>query len=51
MDIAIGDIQITEVLKHKYTSLYNSVPTSDAEMQSLYSIVMNISVTGYLCHL
>ena len=26
-------------LKHKYKSLYNSVPTSDAEMQSLYSIV------------
>ena len=41
MDNAIGDIQITEVLKHKYTSLYNSVPTSDAEMQSLYSIVNN----------
>ena len=39
MDNAIGDMQITEVLKHKYTSLYNSVPTSDAEMQSLYSIV------------
>ena len=41
MDNAIGDIQITEVLKHKYKSLYNSVPTSDAEMQSLYSIVNN----------
>ena len=39
MDNAIGDIQITEVLKYKYTSLYNSVPTSDAEMQCLYSIV------------
>ena len=36
MDNAIGDIQITDVLKqHKYNSLYNSVPTSDAEMQSL----------------
>ena len=34
MDNAIGDIQITEVLKHKYKFLYNSVPTSDAEMQS-----------------
>ena len=41
MDSAIGDIQITDVLKHKYNSLYNSVPTSDAEMQSLYSIVNN----------
>ena len=41
MDNAIGDIQITEVLKHTYTFLYNSVPTSDAEMQSLYSIVNN----------
>ena len=39
MDNAIGDIQITEALKHKYKSLYNSVPTSDTEMQSLYSIV------------
>ena len=41
MDNAIGDIKITEVLKHKYKSLYNSVPTSDAEMQCLYSIVNN----------
>ena len=41
MDNAIGGIQITEVLKHKYKSLYNSVPTSNAEMQSLYSIVNN----------
>ena len=41
MDNAIGDIQITDVLKHKYNSLYNSVPTSDAEMQSLYSMVNN----------
>ena len=41
MDNAIGDIQITEVLKYKYKSLYNSVPTSDAEMQYLYSIVNN----------
>ena len=41
MDNAIGDIHITDVLKHKYNSLYNSVPTSDAEMQSLYSIVNN----------
>ena len=41
MDNAIGDIQITDVLKHKYNSLDNSVPTSDAEMQSLYSIVNN----------
>ena len=41
MDNAIGDIQITDVLKHKYNYLYNSVPTSDAEMQSLYSIVNN----------
>ena len=41
MDNAIGDIQIIEVLKHKYKYLYNSVPTSDAEVQSLYSIVKN----------
>ena len=41
MDNAIRDIQITEVLKHKYKSLYNSLPRSDAEMQSLYSIVNN----------
>ena len=41
MDNAIGDIQITEVLKHKYKVMYNSVQTSDAEMQSLYSIVNN----------
>ena len=41
MDNAIGDIHITKVLKRKYKTLYNSVPTSDAEMQSLYSIVNN----------
>ena len=41
MDNAIGDIQITEVLKHKYTYLYNSVSTSDSEMQCLHSIVNN----------
>ena len=41
MDNAIGDIQITDVLKHTYNYLYNSVPTSDVEMQPLYSIVNN----------
>ena len=41
MDNAIGDIQITKILKHKYKSLYNSIPTSDAEIQTLYSIVNN----------
>ena len=38
VDNAIGDTQITEVLK-QYKSVYNIVPTSDAEMQYLYSIV------------
>ena len=41
MDNKIGDIQFIKVLKHKYKSLYNSVPTSDSEMQSLYSILNN----------
>ena len=41
MDNAFGEISITEVLKHKHKSVYNSVPTSDAEIQSLYSIFNN----------
>ena len=41
MDNAIGDIKITELLKHKYKSVYNSVPTCDAKMQCLYLIVNN----------
>ena len=41
MDNAIGDIQIIKVLKHKYKYVYNSVPTSDSEIQSLYSIDNN----------
>ena len=41
MDNAIGDIEITEVLKDKYKSLYNSIPTSNAKLQHLYSIVKN----------
>ena len=41
MDNANGDIQIIKVLKHKYKYLYNSAPTSDSEIQSLYSIENN----------
>ena len=32
---------ITEVLKDKLKTLYNSVKTSDAEMQCMYSILNN----------
>ena len=44
MDNAIGDIKIIEVLKHNYKSLYNSVPTSDTEMQCIYLIVTMVLI-------
>ena len=39
MDDANGENNITELLLNKYETLYNSVPTSDAELSSIKDIV------------
>ena len=39
MDNANGDHKITELLLNKYNTLYNSVPTSDAELSNIKDIV------------
>ena len=50
--------KITEVLKHKYKSLYNSVPTSDAEIcislmaAMLSSFIFRLTICiSYVFHL
>ena len=39
MDDVNGENNITELLLNKYETLYNSVPTSDAELSSIKDIV------------
>ena len=39
MDDANGKNNITELLLNKYETLYNSVPTSDAELSSIKDMV------------
>ena len=39
MDNVNGDKEITDLLKNKYQSLYNSLPTSDTELADLKIII------------
>ena len=48
MDNDNGDHKITEILLNKYKTLYNSVPTSDAELYSIKDSVNEGSINHQL---
>ena len=54
MDNAHGDKNVMELLLTKYKTLYNSVPTSDDELQQLNCIIDNgisdFKEQGYVFH-
>ena len=45
MDDANGENNIMELLLNKYETLYNSVPTSDAELSSIKDQLQGILIT------